>query len=210
MAQHGAPGRLLAFTGNDGSGKTTLLEHCAALLAREGKETLVVAMPSREIRAMSLFRDFHDAPTETIRSHEIRLALTLIASGDRLRLLHLVVLPALQRGCWVLCDRYAYTGLVRCPDSIIHDVTNRFVAPDLVFLASCPVNICEQRVRSRPDEATRFYDHDEEERVRDNYLALARANKFCVVDTSQPISDCYFLVEERLGRVGVGPRLPTR
>lgn len=191
-------GRLLVFTGNDGTGKSTMLEYAKAELSQSGQDIFELAMPSQEIRSMKLFRDFHDAPTEVIRSHEMRLALTLIASGDRLRTLHLSVIPELKRGSWVLCDRYAYTGLVRCTDNYIRGITECFLKPDAVFLTHCPAEVCEQRIRQRPSEKDRFFDHAEEQDLMHKYKVLAQANDFCQIDTTNPVERCFQQVKSKL------------
>lgn len=175
-----------------------MLEHVKAHLDQREQDYIELAMPSQEIRAMKLFRDFHDAPTDVIRSHEMRLALTLIVSGDRLRSLHLKVIPKLKRGTWVLCDRYAYTGLVRCTDRHIRDITECFLKPDAVFLTHCSVALCEERIRQRPLEKDRLYDHTEERELMDKYKILAQANGFIQIDTTKPKEECFHQVDVRL------------
>jgi dTMP kinase len=114
--------------------------------------------------------------------------------------IHEVIQPALQKGNWVLCDRftdatYAYQGGGRRVSSERIEVLEHWVQqelrPDLTILLDLPVELGLQRAadRSTPDrfesEQVEFF-----KRVRDMYLqrAAAEPQRFVVIDASQELA----------------------
>jgi dTMP kinase len=106
------------------------------------------------------------------------------------------ILPALQRGDWVISDRftdasYAYQGAARGGDAaFIAQLERRVVGiqPAMTLLLDVPVHIGLQRARGR-GAADRIEAEREDffERVRVGYLARAadEPERFRVVDASQ-------------------------
>jgi dTMP kinase len=119
------------------------------------------------------------------------------------------ILPALERGDWVLCDRFtdasfAYQGGGRGIDSGRIADLERWVAglkPGLSFLLDLPVETGLARAGSRaaPDriesESIAFF-----ERVRASYRsrAVAEPQRWCVLDASQPAEAVAAAVVQRL------------
>jgi len=108
------------------------------------------------------------------------------------------LLPALQRGAWVVSDRftdasYAYQGAGRGGDAgFIAELERRAVGivPALTLLLDVPVDVGLRRARGR-GVADRIEGEREDffERVRAGYLARAAAEpeRFRVVDATQSI-----------------------
>jgi dTMP kinase len=188
MDDHGLPGRLIVFDGVDGAGKSTLLQHAKAHLQSRGIAVHQTRMPSDRIRTMKEFRTFHDSHDEEKRKAVSPFAITVLVHGDRLIVHETDVLPALRKGLWVLCDRYAFTSVVICDDPIIRSIVERFVRPDIVFLANASPEVVEQRVKGRPDEKALFYDREVARQRVATYRGLARDNGFTVVDTEAPLA----------------------
>jgi dTMP kinase len=121
------------------------------------------------------------------------LYLFLAARDDHL---HRLVLPAIDRGAWVLCDRFAdssrvYQGYagglgVELVDTL-HGPLLAHTRPDLTLLLDLPVEVGLARCRARGDLA-RFEAKDQafHERVREGFLLLARREpeRFAVVDAA--------------------------
>ncbi len=106
------------------------------------------------------------------------------------------ILPAIERGEWVICDRftdatYAYQGGGRLLDSATISVLETLVQgerrPDLTILLDLPVSQGLERAgkRSAPDRFEREK-HDFFERVRAAYLEIADRDpqRVKVVDAS--------------------------
>ncbi len=108
---------------------------------------------------------------------------------------HLVetVWPALDRGDWVVCDRFAdstlaYQGYGRGLPREVLNALHKLIAGDfksnLTFILDLPVEIGLSRARRRAGNATRFerMSHDFHERLRRGFLEIAQAEpERCVV-----------------------------
>jgi dTMP kinase len=108
---------------------------------------------------------------------------------------HLVatVWPALERGTWVICDRFAdstlaYQGYARGLPRETLIALHRMIAgdfkPDLTLILDLPVEIGLSRAVRRGDSATRFerMGTDFHERLRRGFLEIAAAEpERCVV-----------------------------
>ncbi|HEX7977686.1 MAG TPA: dTMP kinase [Gemmatimonadaceae bacterium] len=136
-------GRLVVFEGGEGTGKSTQLRRLADLLAERG-------VPHRTLRE----------PGGTLLGSEVRRILlhvedeiearaeALLFMASRAQLVAREIRPALERGEWVLLDRfflstYAYQIAGRAlPEREVRDA-NRFatggLVPDLTLLFALPV-----------------------------------------------------------------------
>jgi dTMP kinase len=108
---------------------------------------------------------------------------------------HLVetIRPALDRGDWVICDRFADStmayqgygrGLPRDALAALHKLIVDDFKPDLTFILNLPVDTGLSRAAGRVSSATRFerMGRDFHERLRQGFLEIARAEpKRCLV-----------------------------
>lgn len=113
---------------------------------------------------------------------------------------HLVetVWPALERGDWVVSDRFAdstiaYQGYGRGLPFETLELLHRLIAgdfkPDLTIILDVPVEIGLSRAASRPGAETRFERMDRQfhERLRQGFLEIARREpRRCVVIDARP------------------------
>jgi dTMP kinase len=117
---------------------------------------------------------------------------------------HLVrtVWPALERGHWVLCDRFedstrAYQGAGGGLDRAVIDSLGRVArdafAPDLTLILDLPVPLGRARAAERRGPNDRFEQRDDDfhERVRQGFLAVAAAEpaRCAVIDASRPVDE---------------------
>ncbi|MCL4125134.1 UNVERIFIED_CONTAM: hypothetical protein GTU68_004885 [Idotea baltica] len=111
-----------------------------------------------------------------------------------------VIKPALARGDWVLCDRfadatYAYQGGGRGVSyqriQVLADWTLQGLLPDLTLLFDLPVEVGLQRVEQRNEKADRFEQEkvDFFEKIRDSYLqaAMGEPDRIKIVDSALSI-----------------------
>jgi len=122
----------------------------------------------------------------------------LLMTADRAQHVADVIRPALARGEWVLCDRFAtatlaYQGFGHgVPLGTLQSLIATAVGtlePDLILLVDIPVDVSRTRVAARSADSGRLADRMEREdeafhhRVRDGYLRLARENaRFRILD----------------------------
>ncbi|GAB3354763.1 dTMP kinase [Lysobacter tyrosinilyticus] len=187
--------RFITLEGGEGAGKSTVLSALRGFLLARGFEVVSTREPggtplAEQIRGLLL--DTHHEPPAT----ETELLLMFAARSQHVRE---VILPALQRGAWVISDRftdssYAYQGAGRGMDAgFIADLERRVVgiAPAMTLLLDIGVADARERTRGRdlaPDRIEREQDHFFE-RVRDGFLARAQAEprRFRVVDAKQSV-----------------------
>ncbi|HBA89980.1 MAG TPA: dTMP kinase [Geobacter sp.] len=205
-------GFFITFEGVEGCGKTTQLRLLKERLESCGEKVIATREPggcpiADQMRAILL-----DAKNSAITP----LAELLLYAAARAQHVNEVIVPALQRGETVLCDRFtdatvAYQGHGRGLDLTVIGELNRLatgaLAPSLTVLIDCPVEIGLSRALARIEatsgareerfelESVRFH-----ERVREGYLALAAAfpERFVIVDGSGDVPRTEKLVTQAL------------
>lgn len=126
------------------------------------------------------------------------LAEAFVVNASRAQHVDDVIDPSLRDGAWVVCDRFAgatlaYQGYGRGVDldvlRTLAAVATRARTPDVTFLVDVSVELSHARVTARARARGEGIDRLEREsaafheRVRDGYLALARADpSFVVLD----------------------------
>jgi dTMP kinase len=193
-------GRFVTFEGGEGVGKSTQLQRAAAWLRGEKRDVVVTREPGGTPRAERLRQVLLERTTAPLPPSE-ELLLMFGARADHLANL---VEPALERGAWVLCDRftdatYAYQGGGRGLSHADIDALVRIVHPrrwpDLTILLDAPVAVGLARARERngQDGPDRFESERVEffERVRQAYLSRARhePTRFRIVDAARTLDE---------------------
>lgn len=173
-------GRFITIEGPEGVGKTTNVEFVVAHLRAQGLDVVETREPggtplAERIRGLLL----EAAPGEMPPVAELLLVFAARASHLRER-----IRPALERGAWVVCDRftdatYAYQGGGRgLEDTAIAELERRVqdgLRPDLTLLLDAPPEVTGHRRQARATD-DRFEREDAAffARVRARYLELAR------------------------------------
>lgn len=163
-------GRFISFEGTEGVGKTTAIEKLCTRLQENGTEYLRTREPGGSPFAERLREILLDPATDI--TDDTELLLLFAARCDHMQQ---VILPALQRGVWVICDRFtdstiAYQGFGRAHgDDVmrakIDGLIRQFVPqlPDLTVWLDLPVSegMARASKRSAADrfeqQATEFF-----------------------------------------------------
>lgn len=188
--------RFVSLEGGEGAGKTTVLNALRDALLRDGREVVSTREPGGTPLAERIRELLLNPEGERIAA-ETELLLMFASRAQHVRE---TVLPALERGAWVISDRftdssYAYQGGGRGLDlAFVADLERRVVGikPGLTLLLDLGVSQGRERTLGRdlyPDRIERERD-DFFERVRAGFLARARAEpaRVRVIDASQPAS----------------------
>ena len=194
-------GKLIVFEGIDGSGKTTLINFTMQYLQKLGYDCVYVKMPSDRMRNLKIFNDYDNSKDDTARNSINLTNLTIMVNGDRLVTQDEIIIPALKQNKIVICDRYCFTGFVRCTDKIIKNISSRFLRPDLTFLCDCDVEKAKQRIFTRKNEKDNFYDEQDVKKQKHNFLKLAHNNNFVVIDTNNSLEFCKTKIEKYIEKV---------
>lgn len=178
-------GVFVTFEGPEGCGKTTQLKRLVDRLKERGCEVVESREPGGTAVG-DLIRNLvqHDSAGEALSP----LSEAFLFAAARTHHVDTVIRPAVERGAWVVCDRFgdctaAYQGYGRGVDLDLIDELNARamgdVVPDLTFLLDVDVAHGMRRVRKRIESGARGLDRFEREdtafheRVRQGYLALA-------------------------------------
>ncbi len=190
-------GKFITVEGIEGVGKSTNIEHLMAIIEEHGFAVLRTREPGGTPMAERIRQMLLEHGEETLP--DVAELLLFFAS----RSLHIcnTILPALDSGRWVVCDRFtdasrAYQGCGRGLDmkriDSLADWVHDGLEPDLTILLDAPAEIGMKRAQQRGEadrletEQRSFY-----QRVRRGYLKLAEANpeRFAVVDASGSVDD---------------------
>lgn len=200
-------GRFVTFEGVEGAGKSTQLRRAASWLRARGLEVVETREPGGTPLAESV-RNLLLAPRTEAVPPMAELLLMFAA-----RSIHLgnLIRPALERGAWVLCDRftdasYAYQGGGRGLDmdviSALEQAVQGSLRPDLTLLFDLPAQVGLSRARKRQPAADRFEQEAIQffEKVRNVYLARAAADpaRFRVLDAGGTEAEVSTRLEEAL------------
>jgi dTMP kinase len=182
-------GKFITFEGLDGVGKSTQLENLAGWLRRRGQDVVT----TREPGGTPLGEKLRTVLLSSRTSGLSPLAELALMFADRAQHVEEQILPALQRGQWVLCDRFtdsseAYQGggrnlgselVLELHRSLCHDLQ-----PDLTILMVSDVARSVARARRRnlanskqtQDDENRFEKENRGfyDRVLAAYIAIAR------------------------------------
>ncbi len=203
----------ITLEGIEGSGKTTQMTAIKNYLETAGHGVVVTREPGataigQRIRSIVLDPESHGMSP---------LCELLLYGADRAQHLSQVVVPALDAGNIVLCDRFAdatraYQGFARGLDmaliNAIHDMVVGTLTPDLTILFDLPPEIGLKRTFTALEDGQREVRESRFEKealafhaaVRSGYLALAQEEKqrFLVVDASQNPHDVLSQIKQGL------------
>lgn len=186
-------GKFISIEGIEGAGKTTALQTIKKHLMQEGIEVVITREPGGTEIAEHVRHILLEHHTEAMYAETE--ALLMFAS--RIQHVKAKILPALEKGVWVVSDRffdasYAYQGCARGLGFEKIKELKRWALgdfePDLTLLLDVPLEISIERVRARKhldrieQEEERFFRD-----VREMYLHLAGLypKRFRVINSSR-------------------------
>lgn len=202
-------GKFLTIEGTEGVGKSTNLAFVRDWLTARGLEVVVTREPggtplAEEVRGLLLSKR-DERVDET--------AELLLVFAARAQHLAQVIKPALERGAWVLSDRFtdatfAYQGGGRglCKSTIeqLEQLVQGNLRPDLTLILDIDVELGLNRARQR-GELDRFESEtiDFFERVRAAYRERAELapNRYALVDAGQTLAEVQTEIDSVLTRL---------
>jgi dTMP kinase len=175
-------GRFVTFEGGEGSGKSTQIKMLAEHLERGGVRNIITREPGGSTGA-EIIRHLVLSGMGKLLGPDAETLLFAAARDDHVRS---VILPALNQGTWVLCDRFfdstrAYQGSLGkvSPDVLnaMQRVTIGDLKPDLTIILDVPAEMGLQRASARRGSGTpdRFESEDVKfhQSLREAYRRIA-------------------------------------
>jgi len=205
-------GKFITLEGGEGAGKTTLAKTLSEYLAAQGIDCVITREPGGTPNAEALRTLLVEGDTHRWSP----LAETLLLYAARADHIERLIKPALERGAWVICDRFsdstrAYQGAAGGlePERItaIARASLGTFSPDLTFMVDLDPAIGLERTRQRGEDATRFERQPSafHTALRQAFLDIARSEpERCVIlDATQNADDvareAREAISERLG-----------
>lgn len=199
-------GIFITFEGAEGSGKSTQIRNAVVFLKKRGHSVLMLREPggtriSEAIRGILLDKKLKEMSP---------VAELLLYYAARAQIVREKILPAIQKGKVVICDRFedstrAYQGFGRkIPLEAIEKI-GRLVRgglkPDLTFVLDIDIvkGLARGGRHDRIEREALSFHH----RVRRGFLTLAKKEprRMVVLDTSKPVGSVSQKVRERIERV---------
>ncbi len=168
----------ITFEGGEGSGKTTLIQALVKWL----KEFQIEVVATREPGGSDIAEKIRAILLDEQNTHIKARTEALLFAAARVQHLEDVVIPALNQGKIVLCDRFidsslAYQGYARGLgfDAILK--INTFALehmPDITVYINSDPEIGLSRIKSRDNNRLDLEKLDFHQKVREGYLQLAK------------------------------------
>ncbi|HLJ88754.1 MAG TPA: dTMP kinase [Candidatus Angelobacter sp.] len=179
---HPKRGKFITFEGLDGVGKTTQLELLAVRLREKGLDVIVTREPGGTVVGEKLRAVLLDSKTSGLSP----LAEMALMFADRAQHIDEQILPALERGQWVLCDRFtdsseAYQGAGRGLGSEtvrrLHKTLCHDLQPDLTILMVSDPASSVSRARLRNTQKSQESSLDENRFEKENLAFYKRVHE---------------------------------
>lgn len=152
-------GRFITLEGGEGVGKSTQLAALADALRGRGLEVVITREPGGSAGAEAIRELLLNGAADKWSAR----AEALLFAGARADHLDKLVRPALERGAWVLCDRFidsnrAYqsgaSGLADADIMMLHQFGSDGLLPDRTLLLELPMAEAEARAKARDGDAS--------------------------------------------------------
>ena len=205
-------GKFYALEGGEATGKTTTSKALKDLLTKDGYEVIITREPGGIASAESI--------RDNIMNFEIdsKTELFLYLASRREHLVKKII-PALEEGKIVICDRFylsslAYQGCGRelGIESVrnLNDFMCEGILPDLNVLIDIPVNVSKERKAKVKDINRLDLENDSfHNRVREGYNRLVNENKDNIVmvdgtqTTEDMINEIYSIIKKDLDKSNI-------
>ena len=208
-------GRFITFEGGEGAGKSTQLKRLAARLQAAGREVVATREPGGSPGAESI----RELVLNGAADRWSPVTETLLMYAARRDHVERVIRPALERGAWVICDRFAdstraYQGAAGGTDPGLIAALETYILagtrPDLTLVFDLPVELGLERAVARPGAEMRFESKGLafHERLREGFLAIAEAEpgRCAVIDAGGSLDEVesrvWDAVQDRLAAHG--------
>mgnify|MGYP003957250735 FL=1 len=188
-------GKFITIDGVEGAGKSTQINFICGYLKDKGINVVLTREPGgtelgEKIRTLLL------SPKTKSMHSDTELLLMFAARNEHI---HAKIMPILEKGDWVLSDRftdasYAYQGggrgldvdrIAKLEEWVLQDFT-----PDMTLLLDLPVELGMSRVESRGEkDRIELEDMDFFNRVRDAYISRSKQfpDRIKLIDSSETV-----------------------
>ena len=173
-------GKFIVFEGLDGSGTTTQSRLLKEWFENENQPVYLTHEPTEGpigiLIRLALAGRLCSATNNQTYQQVNESTLALFFAADRMDHLQNTIIPNLEKGINVICDRYylssfAYQSL-ELEFEWIKQINSKCRQPDLTFMLDVPVIECKKRMAKERWHIDLYEDEEKLEKVRVNYLRI--------------------------------------
>lgn len=191
MKKNSYGGLFIIFEGLDGSGQSTQAALLKEYFLVQGEKVFLTKEPTRWTKAGQRIKEILDE-----KENIAPLKLQELFVADRAEHLAGEIIPALQKGTIVICDRYffstmAFGGLDMPIDKLVQ-MNNEFIYPDQTFFLRVRPEICVSRINQRGRSAQFFEKLEKLQKIAQNYEEIIkRFPEIVVIDGEKSIKEIH-------------------
>lgn len=189
-------GLFIVLEGPDGAGISTQTARLQAVLSQRGMKVVATKEPTSgpigSVIRQALSHRFVYSDGEVIGND----VMALLFAADRLDHIRADILPRLEVGTHVICDRYrlssyAYQGLTMGQEWV-RTINSHSIEPDITFFIDVPPEVSQSRIASRGGHVELYETEERLRPVYGNYLSVieqlrAGGKNIVVVDGTQEV-----------------------
>lgn len=198
-------GKFIVLEGLDYSGKTTLAKLLAEHLNSIGIETVHTSCSDKDNRLARVVKD-HILATDKLPSVDTQAMLYGACIND---LVDTVLVPAIDSGKWVVCERYTLSSRIYQTHSLLTNALTsnieRKLVPDLTIVLDITPQVHRERMVSRltaPDAMENVDEATVNQRRKQYRLEVRRCNNTKLLDSTlspeQLLSTAIEMLKEHL------------
>lgn len=206
-------GLFITFEGTDGTGKSTQIEFAREYFESRGFNVLM----SREPGGTSISEKLRDILLDKANGEMSPVTEMMIYAASRAQLVSEVIIPAVNDGTVVICDRFvdssvAYQAFGRGLGDMVAEVNSYAttgLAPDITFFMDIDPEVGRSRIAGGELDRLEQEKSDFFRRVYDGYKSIAASDpgRVKTIDASGTIEEVRVAIEVHLdeitGRMGL-------
>lgn len=189
-------GKFITLEGGEGSGKTTAISFIKELLESKGYEVVVTREPGG-VAVSETIRDL------ILNNEMTSLTEALLFAASRKEHLEHVIVPSLERGAVVICDRfvhssYAYQGIVGGIGlkeiKLLNEMVVREYMPDLTLFLDVNPEVGLKRIKDNNRTTNKIdnYDLSFHKKIKTAYTQLLlEDHQMYRIDANLPLKDVF-------------------
>jgi dTMP kinase len=202
MIKHNYPGKFIVIEGLDGSGKSAQVDLLLNYLKENNKEVIVTKEPTIDSESG---RKIKRALKKEIVVEPLELQKLYVQ--DRKEHLEIKIIPALQRGYFVISSRYdfstfAYGYSDGLNVNLLIKMNENFLLPDLTIIVDVAPENCVRRIENRGEEKKLFEQLEKLKKVNEVYrkIPLMFKNAFAV-DGEKSIPEVFEEIKKLVNKI---------
>lgn len=197
MQKNTYPGKFIVFEGIDGSGQSTQAAKLADFLNGKQRTHITKEPTNNLIGGLIRAQLTHEWKTKNE-------CLQLLFAADRAHHLEKEIIPLLEKGIWVVCDRYFFSTIAYGAFNIsdwqwLKEINNHFLLPDISFFLKVDPKIAIERIKKNRFEVELFEKEEMLGKVSHGYERLAKEfENINVINGEKTVEEVFDEIIEKL------------